>query len=93
MIKTCAVCVTNFKTKDSRQKTCSQACANISRSRSSSRGPMESPLPGSEDISEPIRAAGDCLPPPEELPAPYAKRVYDMWRRLIEDTDVRTRIA
>jgi len=54
---------------------------------------MESPLPGSEDISEPIRAAGDCLPPPEELPAPYAKRVYDMWRRLIEDTDVRTRIA
>jgi hypothetical protein len=33
------------------------------------------------------------LPPPEELPAPYAKRVYDMWAALTGDGEVATRIA
>jgi hypothetical protein len=33
------------------------------------------------------------LPPPEELPAPYAKRVYDMWAALIGEKDSVTRIA
>ena len=33
------------------------------------------------------------LPPPEELPAPYAKRVYDMWVSLTGDRSSIFRVA
>lgn len=85
MIKECVVCSEKFHTKDSRQKNCSQTCANISRS-------LWNKVYKEETQQQPPVAVRD-LPPPEDLPAPYAKRVYDMWRKLIEDTDVRTRIA
>jgi hypothetical protein len=33
------------------------------------------------------------LPPPEELPAPYAKRVHDMWATLVGGDSAPTRVA
>lgn len=82
MIKRCANCAQEFKTKDSRQKNCSQPCANVGRT-------AWRPQP-STVILPPPRAD---LPPPEELPAPYAKRVFDMWLALTGEDDARPRIA
>lgn len=82
MIKQCAACGKSFPTKDSRQKNCSKLCANVSRA-------AWRPRPSTVTLPPP-RAD---LPPPEELPAPYAKRVYDMWVSLLGDDDTRTRIA
>lgn len=94
MIKNCSNCNHPFKTKDSRQKSCSSICADILRSKNAwkSTKPVEArnailpPAPPAP-IARPVMA----LPPPEELPAPYAKRVHDMWAALTGEAP--TRIA
>lgn len=85
MIKQCAHCSTVFNTYDSRRKACTQTCANVLR-KANSRPKHYNVV--NEPKVEPKRE----LPPPEELPAPYAKRVYDMWAALI-GADAPVRIA
>ena len=75
-MKQCPNCNSSFKTKDSRQKTCSKTCA---KARADVR-------------RAPIETASFKLPEPEDLPAPYAKRVHDMWAALV-DGNSHTRIA
>lgn len=84
MVKTCENCQQQFKTKDSRQKSCSNACAAIRRAAWKATKSVAPLLP--KEVATPT------LPPPEELPAPYAKRVYDMWVALTEEAGP-TRIA
>ena len=84
MIKPCENCQTEFETFDARMKSCSATCANALRKRNARRRVV--PL-------TPTDAAVMTLPPPEELPAPYAKRVHDMWVSLTSGTGLPTRIA
>lgn len=92
MIKGCANCQTPFKTKDSRQKTCSKDCADRCRAANAWK-PLKDAVSTREPILPPPPAVVRpvVLPPPEELPAPYAKRVHDMWAALVGDAP--TRIA
>lgn len=85
MIKTCSNCNKQFKTRDSRQSSCSKACADICRSKNAWRPKLQPEVAKAQNLS--LR----YLPPPEELPAPYAKRVHDMWEALIGNAP--TRIA
>ena len=87
MQKVCENCKASFSTRDSRQKTCGKVCADARR--------KVNYLPGSNSnsIAMPVKQAKLELPPPEELPAPYAKRVYDMWAALTGAGDSPTRIA
>lgn len=83
MQKQCENCKETFSTKDSRRKTCGKTCGDVNRrlwKRTTERPLVTSTRPGS-------------LPAPEELPAPYAKRVHDMWAALVGDGTVPTRIA
>jgi endogenous inhibitor of DNA gyrase (YacG/DUF329 family) len=89
MIKNCLYCVNDFKTKDSRQKFCSKKCADVNRGANVKKAlakHTEVPIVPPVTITK-------SLPPPEELPAPYAKRVHDMWATLIGELDNPTRIA
>lgn len=93
MIKKCENCLQDFKTKDSRQKSCSKTCADVRRkawkpafNMAVESGRFRSNRPNIANTPKPD------LPPPEELPAPYAKRVHDMWAALT-DGDAPTRIA
>lgn len=93
MIKNCENCDKQFNTKDSRQKSCSKSCADVRRAlwgklklSTVKTGRIQSKTP---NYSQPPRAD---LPLPEELPAPYAKRVHDMWAALTGG-DAPTRIA
>lgn len=93
MIKNCENCEKPFKTKDSRQKSCSKSCADVRRAlwgrvdlSSVKTGRIQSKKP---NYSHPPKFD---LPPPEELPAPYAKQVHDMWAALTGG-DAPTRIA
>lgn len=88
MTKTCATCKEPFQTKDSRQKSCSKTCADTQRTLW--KPERTQGLPSTPRVS-PLRATE--LPSPEDLPAPYAKRVHDMWASLIGDADSPTRIA
>lgn len=93
MIKGCANCQKLFKTRDSRQKTCSKECADRCRAANAWK-PNRETTPAREPILPPppvVARPTAVLPPPEELPAPYAKRVHDMWAALIGDAP--TRIA
>lgn len=84
MIKTCSNCNKQFKTHDSRQSSCSKPCADVRRSKNAWRPKAQQAKDGQhQDLR--------YLPPPEELPAPYAKRVHDMWEALIGNAP--TRIA
>lgn len=80
MKKACKRCKTVFQTNDSRRKFCSKECCYLGRSKVA--------LVDSSQIASKFE-----LPPPEELPAPYAKRVHDMWATLVGNLDVATRIA
>ncbi|NBU69890.1 MAG: hypothetical protein EBS53_00280 [Bacteroidetes bacterium] len=82
MKKACKACETVFLTFDSRRKFCSKECGYLGRGKSASPGDLQ----GSS-------VAKLSLPPPEELPAPYAKRVHDMWATLVGNSDSATRIA
>lgn len=88
MQKTCENCAKVFNTKDARQKTCGKSCADVRRSKVQVKSAKE--LLPKLAVTHPLRVE---LPPPEELPAPYAKRVYDMWATLVGTGDVPTRIA
>lgn len=88
MIKNCSNCAKPFNTKDSRQQSCSKSCADVRRSKNAWK-PLQAVQPAVTEVS--IRRTLGDLPPPEELPAPYAKRVHDMWAALIGDAP--TRIA
>ena len=79
MNKQCANCTKVFKTKDSRQKSCSKPCADKRRVVNASRS-----SPSEKESSY-------DLPPVEDLPAPYVKQVHDMWEALIGNKP--TRIA
>ncbi len=89
MVKSCKICSKDFQTKDSRQKTCSKLCANESR-----KIWVKSNSGGSANIVtvRPIVSMRQ-LPDPEDLPAPYAKRVSDMWLSLVGQDEYTTRIA
>jgi hypothetical protein len=104
MQKTCENCSNAFQTKDSRQKTCGKSCADSRRKVTwkSANGH------GSAVINPRVKTSVDVftdaaldrtpeprrdLPAPEDLPAPYAKRVYDMWSLLTGAGDAYTRIA
>lgn len=86
MIKNCSNCDKPFKTKDSRQKSCSKTCADVRRSHNAWKF-----QPAQQPAVTKVRHSLDSLPPPEELPAPYAKRVHDMWAALTGEAP--TRIA
>lgn len=92
MFKTCVNCQKTFKTRDSRQKSCSNKCADVRRAqwrpynKNTETGRLDSSKPNISNLPK------YDLPPPEELPAPYAKRVHDMWAALT-DGDAPTRIA
>lgn len=94
MIKNCSNpnCNKPFKTKDSRQKSCSKTCADVRRSTNAWK-PSSASDPHRIAIlpPPPVARPTQVLPPPEELPAPYAKRVHDMWAALVGDGP--TRIA
>ena len=87
MIKNCSNCNKPFKTKDARQQSCSKTCADIRRSKNAWKPQSTRQTP---EVAV-VRHNSGNLPPPEELPAPYAKRVHDMWAALIGDAP--TRIA
>lgn len=86
MIKNCSNCQTKFKTKDSRQQSCSKACADVRRSKNAWK--PSTAIKPEVSIARPSLGS---LPPPEELPAVYAKRVHDMWAALVGEAP--TRIA
>lgn len=85
MINQCVNCTKTFKTNERRTKTCSKTCADARRSLSQKAGKLIS------IEAEPVSLKYQ-LPPPEELPAPYAKRVHDLWVSLVGD-GAPTRIA
>jgi hypothetical protein len=89
MLKSCKVCTKEFTTKDSRQKTCGKVCANQSR-KSWRRNKTVN-----QNSLKPVRPIVSTvqLPDPEDLPAPYAKRVADMWLSLVGEDHYTTRIA
>lgn len=95
MQKQCVQCKKSYRTRDSRQKNCSKACADVSRAQWKAQTQEQSTIALYDDqvMFVPVTDISKHLPPPEELPAPYAKRVYDMWSGLIGEEDVRTRIA
>lgn len=85
MLKTCVQCEAQFKTKDSRRKTCSRLCAKFYRL----ANPVAASTDNTRTVVPTIVKVEKSLPPPEELPAPYAKRVHDMWAALVGDAPVR----
>ena len=103
--KICEFCKKPFATKDRRQKNCNATCAqNAMALRLSGlkvgatpavmtpTPPVAAPQPAPVKIVEQVTTMK--LPPPEELPAPYAKRVHDMWAALVGSSkDTPTRIA
>lgn len=92
MIKVCENCQAAYKTKDTRQKTCGKACASIRQKNTTRKAMVRTDAVIVSAVRAPAASLFD-LPPPEELPAPYAKRVYDMWAALTGDGEVATRIA
>lgn len=84
MRKTCENCKIEFSTADSRRKSCSKSCADARRKVNWKQG---------TEINSVALSTKPELPPPEELPAPYAKRVHDMWAALVGGSDTPTRIA
>lgn len=109
MLKNCENCGQVFKAKGSAPKCCSQECANVQRKikqqvrnktvspakhlRTVALPPPPEPVYGAKPSSE-VTAQTYVLPPPEELPAPYAKRVYEMWLSLINnERSTPTRLA
>lgn len=94
MIKTCENCKTTFKTNDSRRKACSNACGNVLRKTTQLVSKDSHPsVPNLTKLAPFTPPSAVNLPPPEELPAPYAKRVHDMWAALTSNGDMPTRIA
>lgn len=109
MLKPCANCGKIFKAKGTAPVNCSAECANIrrrlvlrgavaNRSKLQSEvktavAPTPAPTPPSTPVSGSLVVNSYTLPPPEELPAPYAKRVYEMWLSLTGGRDAPTRIA
>ena len=93
MIKNCAnpKCNKSFTTKDSRQQSCSKTCADVRRSTNAWKPKTTVALQPEVPKVSIVRHTLGSLPPPEELPAPYAKRVHDMWAALVGDGP--TRIA
>lgn len=105
-VKTCPICVQPFSTSDSRRKTCSKACADVSRSQVQTNPTnteeltpeafarvlelVENPPAPTEKLKRLMR---DELPDPETLPAAYVKLVHDMWAALTGESDSKTRIA
>lgn len=97
MLKNCENCGNVFKAKGSAPKCCSQKCANVQRKikqQHLNRSTLPAkhlrtvalPPPPQLAAAKPnleVTAQTYVLPPPEELPAPYAKRVYEMWLGLI----------
>jgi hypothetical protein len=81
MNKDCTVCKKPFTTRDSRHKTCSMECANISRARNAG--------PAVVTVNKPTVTE---LPDVEQLPAAYVKRCHDLWVSLT-DGNVPKRIA
>lgn len=88
MTKTCLHCSESFTTKDSRQKTCSRSCAIKYRTANLASKQDDS---ANHKFVQPsiVKVDRASLPPPEELPAPYAKRVHDMWAALTGESPVR----
>lgn len=83
MRKICENCKIEYSTTDSRRKTCGKSCADARRKINwSHRKDLTLPTVGKSD-----------LPAPEDLPAPYAKRVHDMWAALVGNGELPTRIA
>lgn len=91
MQKECQNCQRPYSTKDSRQVTCSIECSLARRKvvgKPTSTHIVVRPIQNDE-FRESV-----LLPPPEELPAPYAKRVHDMWVALTSSKNHNTtRIA
>lgn len=92
MLKVCENCKQPFKTHDSRRKACSNTCGNILRKTTQLKTSEPAPVKSSRTDAL-FSIVSTNLPPPEELPAPYAKRVHDMWAALTGNGDVPTRIA
>jgi len=92
MLKICENCQAPYKSKDRRQKTCSKACGAIKRKSTPRKITMSTSSVVVSSARPPSASLFD-LPPPEELPAPYAKRVHDMWAALTGNGDITTRIA
>ncbi len=84
-VKECPKCKDSFEAKDKRKVYCSQECFQ-SRELFKASPPLVDKLPFKFEQKL-------DLPDPDQLPAPYAKRVYDMWRMLIGEANVPTRIA
>ena len=102
MQKPCANCGKIFKSKGTERINCSMECANVQRrlkqlvdmSGKSQPSPAVKVDVTPSSISEVPVVNSYALPPPEELPAPYAKRVYEMWLSLTGGgRDAPTRIA
>lgn len=91
MQKICENCNTAFQTKDSRQKSCGKTCAD--RRRKINWKSSATAVHTSVEVVGRTPDVRRDLPAPEELPAPYAKRVYDMWSLLVGAGDMQTRIA
>ncbi len=89
MIKTCVECGEQFRTKDSRQKTCSKACADIQRRK-------WRPLPPPKKVASTAKVADlvavEQLPDVHQLPAAYLKRCADLWHSLTGDGEPIQRI-
>lgn len=83
--KECLQCSEEYTCKAREQKYCSVECFRASRC------PVTDEL--NQEKAQDTTLRMDALPPPEELPAPYAKRVYDMWLSLISNSKTTTRIA
>jgi hypothetical protein len=103
MLKPCANCGKIFKSKGTTAVNCSSECANVRRRQLQLLGDTAStlqPPPVVKADTKPTPVVPEALvvnsytlPPPEELPAPYAKRVYEMWLSLTGGRDAPTRIA
>jgi hypothetical protein len=88
MDKNCAQCGRVFTAplRHPEKKTCSKVCYKDLQSSSKRKTLVaQTVAPKLFDISN--------LPKPEDLPAPYAKRVHDMWESLTTSGNVPTRIA
>jgi len=82
MQKVCEYCDKPYKTKDSRQQTCGlSAC--MAEHRLYRRQSVEIAVIEVPRTSQAHSYQASPLPDPEELPAPYAKRVHDMWADLV----------
>ena len=104
MQKTCENCSNTFQTKDSRQKTCGKSCADSRRkvtwksANGHGSAATHTGVAAITDVATVVTRDNSPdlrrdLPAPEDLPAPYAKRVYDMWSLLTGAGDTYTRIA